>query len=86
MLYLGHLIEGIRFLYTKYFGGFIMKIYFVRHGHPDYKNDCLTELGHKQGKQRQSGLRIVESSVSFLRQRGDHSKQRSIQQSTLDLR
>lgn len=25
-----------------------MKIYFVRHGHPDYKNDCLTELGHKQ--------------------------------------
>ncbi len=25
-----------------------MKIYFVRHGHPDYKTDCLTELGHKQ--------------------------------------
>jgi probable phosphoglycerate mutase len=25
-----------------------MKIYFVRHGHPDYENDCLTELGHKQ--------------------------------------
>lgn len=25
-----------------------MKMYFVRHGHPDYKNDCLTELGHKQ--------------------------------------
>lgn len=25
-----------------------MKIYFVRHGHPDYANDCLTELGHKQ--------------------------------------
>lgn len=25
-----------------------MKIYFVRHGHPDYTNDCLTELGHKQ--------------------------------------
>ena len=24
-----------------------MIIYFVRHGHPDYKNDCLTELGHK---------------------------------------
>lgn len=22
-----------------------MKIIFVRHGHPDYKNDCLTELG-----------------------------------------
>ena len=25
-----------------------MKIYFVRHGHPDYANDCLTETGHKQ--------------------------------------
>lgn len=23
-----------------------MRIVFVRHGHPDYKNDCLTELGH----------------------------------------
>ncbi len=27
-----------------------MKIYFVRHGHPDYKNDCLTELGKKQAQ------------------------------------
>ena len=25
-----------------------MKIYFVRHGHPDYSKNCLTELGHKQ--------------------------------------
>ena len=23
-----------------------MRIVFVRHGHPDYKLDCLTELGH----------------------------------------
>lgn len=23
-----------------------MRIVFVRHGHPNYKNDCLTELGH----------------------------------------
>ena len=23
-----------------------MKIIFVRHGHPDYKNDCLTDLGN----------------------------------------
>ena len=29
-------------------GDGIMKIYFVRHGHPDYKNDCLTEIGHRQ--------------------------------------
>ena len=27
-----------------------MKIYFVRHGHPDYKNDCLTPLGKKQAE------------------------------------
>lgn len=27
-----------------------MRIIFVRHGHPDYKNDCLTELGHTQAK------------------------------------
>ena len=25
-----------------------MRIIFVRHGHPDYKNDCLTDLGHLQ--------------------------------------
>ena len=25
-----------------------MQIYFVRHGHPNYKNDCLTELGKLQ--------------------------------------
>lgn len=27
-----------------------MRIIFVRHGHPNYKNDCLTELGHLQAK------------------------------------
>lgn len=27
-----------------------MNIIFVRHGHPDYKNDCLTELGHLHAK------------------------------------
>lgn len=25
-----------------------MKIYFVRHGEPNYQMNCLTELGHKQ--------------------------------------
>lgn len=25
-----------------------MRIIFVRHGHPNYRNDCLTELGHVQ--------------------------------------
>ncbi len=28
----------------------VMKIYFVRHGHPDYKTDSLTELGKKQAE------------------------------------
>ena len=27
-----------------------MEIYFVRHGKPDYKNDCLTDLGHLQAQ------------------------------------
>lgn len=27
-----------------------MKIIFVRHGHPDYERDCLTEKGHLQAK------------------------------------
>ena len=27
-----------------------MELYFIRHGHPDYKNDCLTPLGHLQAK------------------------------------
>ena len=27
-----------------------MKFYFIRHGHPNYKNDCLTELGKLQAE------------------------------------
>lgn len=27
-----------------------MKIIFVRHGHPNYKDDCLTELGHRHAE------------------------------------
>lgn len=27
-----------------------MRIFFIRHGHPDYANDCLTELGHLQAE------------------------------------
>ena len=34
-----------------------MIIYFVRHGHPDYKNDCLTELGKKQAQRAAAHLR-----------------------------
>lgn len=38
-----------------------MKIIFVRHGHPNYKDDCLTELGHKHAEaaaDRLSGEKI----------------------------
>lgn len=27
-----------------------MRIIFVRHGHPNYEKDCLTELGHRQAQ------------------------------------
>lgn len=45
-----------------------MKIYFIRHGHPDYKLDCLTEIGHKQAAVaaeylRDSGIEAIYSST-----------------------
>ena len=38
-----------------------MKIYFVRHGHPDYKNDCLTELGHRHAQA--AAIRLKDSDI-----------------------
>ncbi len=38
-----------------------MKIVFVRHGHPDYVNDCLTELGHKQAEA--AALRLKDEGI-----------------------
>lgn len=34
-----------------------MKIIFIRHGHPDYQNDCLTEIGHLQAEAAAKRLR-----------------------------
>ncbi len=34
-----------------------MKIVLVRHGHPDYVNDCLTQLGHEQAEKAAERLR-----------------------------
>lgn len=34
-----------------------MKIILVRHGHPDYVNDCLTPLGHEQAEKAAQRLR-----------------------------
>ena len=59
-----------------------MKIYFVRHGHPDYKNDCLTELGHKQAEAaaerlKDSGIeRIFSSSKGRALQTAEHTAKR----------
>lgn len=44
-----------------------MRIIFVRHGHPDYRNDCLTELGHVQAaaaaeRLKEEGITEIHSS------------------------
>ncbi|MBR4059210.1 MAG: histidine phosphatase family protein [Lachnospiraceae bacterium] len=38
-----------------------MRIIFVRHGHPDYSMDCLTELGHKQAAA--TAIRLKEEGI-----------------------
>ncbi len=38
-----------------------MKIIFVRHGHPDYINDCLTPLGHEQAEK--AALRLKDEGI-----------------------
>ncbi len=39
-----------------------MKIVLVRHGHPDYRKDCLTELGHEQAKK--AAQRLKDEGIS----------------------
>ena len=38
-----------------------MKIILVRHGHPDYTNDCLTPLGHDQAEK--AALRLKDEGI-----------------------
>ena len=38
-----------------------MKIILVRHGHPDYTNDCLTPLGHEQAEN--AALRLKDEGI-----------------------
>lgn len=38
-----------------------MRIVFVRHGHPDYINDCLTELGHEQAER--AAIRLKDEGI-----------------------
>lgn len=39
-----------------------MKIIFVRHGHPDYINDCLTEIGHEQAEK--AAFRLKDEKIT----------------------
>jgi len=55
-----------------------MKIIFVRHGHPDYRRDCLTEIGHLHGNAVAERLRheridrICSSSCGRARETAEH--------------
>ena len=55
-----------------------MKIIFVRHGHPDYRKDCLTEIGHLHGKavaerlRHEKLARICSSSCGRARETAEH--------------
>lgn len=39
-----------------------MRIVFVRHGHPNYADDCLTELGHEHAEA--ASLRLLNEGIS----------------------
>lgn len=55
-----------------------MRIIFVRHGHPNYKLDCLTELGHRQAEAAARRLsderieRIFSSTCGRARETAEH--------------
>ena len=44
-----------------------MKIIFVSHGHPDYANDCLTEIGHPQAEAAAERLKDEQVDKIFRR-------------------
>ena len=39
-----------------------MRVIFVRHGHPNYQKDCLTELGHRHAEE--AALRLKDEGVT----------------------
>ena len=55
-----------------------MRIIFVRHGHPDYEKDCLTDLGHRHAiaaGERLSGTKIDKiyaSTMGRARETAEH--------------
>ena len=44
-----------------------MRIIFVRHGEPDYVNDCLTETGKKQADEKRDGRFGLFNGLAALR-------------------
>lgn len=59
-----------------------MRIVFVRHGHPDYKKDCLTELGHSHAEAAAKRLseeeptRIFASPMGRAKETAEHIAER----------
>ena len=51
-----------------------MKIIFVSHGHPDYANDCLTEIGHPQAEAAAERLKDEQVDKIFRRKMEDRGR------------
>ncbi|MBQ3141488.1 MAG: histidine phosphatase family protein [Clostridia bacterium] len=47
-----------------------MRIIFVRHGHPDYRKDCLTELGHLQAEAAAQRLKNEQPAAIYCSSHG----------------
>ena len=47
-----------------------MRIIFVRHGHPNYAKDCLTELGVKQAQAAAERLQDEGAQIIFTSPKG----------------
>ena len=54
-----------------------MKIIFVRHGHPNYQLDCLTELGHPQAEAA-ALIEFIERAKNGRRNASDHGAEKAI--------
>ena len=62
-----------------------MRIVFVRHGHPDYKNDCLTPLGHEQAKAAATRLQNEKIDAIYSSTKGRAMETASYQAQAHDL-
>ena len=62
-----------------------MIIHFVRHGHPNYQNDCLTELGKKQAEAAADRLRSCGIDKIFSSPKGRAMETASYTAKALDM-